>query len=134
MDKAWAIGGGITAPSAVELGALQGHTHCLGPLWPRLHARRASDPGGRLDGRHGDRRDDVARVARARAALRALLGCGPRRPETSTPVWAPVLGPAPCRPRSARCVATARGRTGATNAGPRAPSAAHGAKPLERVV
>src|SRR4029450_12068206 len=85
---------------------------------------------GLIDGRHGDRRQDVALVLRHGDDLLAFLVFVPREPDTIPPFLATVFVPSPWRIRRSRCFSAARCRTLATNARHSDPSSAHFAKTL----
>jgi hypothetical protein len=89
---------------------------------------------GLVDGRHGNRRSDVARVVDNRDDLLALLVVVARIAKPIAPFLATVLVPSTWRPRVASGCSAARGRTLARNACQSAPASAHVAQTLETVV
>jgi len=134
MEQALPMGRGIQTAIKVAGRAGQVHATLLGPRRQGLEALGQPPPLCCMARSHGAGRSNVALVGDERDAGGTLRGVIPRAPTALPPCWAPVLGPAPGRPRRASSCSAARGRPRAPHACQSAPASAHVAQTLESVV
>ena len=125
---------GIKTAIEVQSSTSEGQPDLFRHLLQRFQALREHNHVGLVDGRHGDRRSDVAIVVRDRDALRTLRMFVPRLPNALAPFWATVVVPSPCSMLVSRCCSATRDRTWATHACHRDLASAHVAQTVSTVV
>src|SRR5436309_12693118 len=120
----------IKATIEIEIGTSEVQSDLFGHFLQRLEALWQQDHVSLIDGRHGDRRYDVAMMVDDRNDLVALQVFVPREANAIAPFLATVLVPSPWSTLRSSCFSAARCRTLATNACQSDPSSAHRAKTL----
>src|SRR5215510_9274509 len=98
-----AIGSGVKAAVEIDISTSEVQAHLFGHLLQRFQALWEQDHVGLIDGRHRDRRSNVALVLSKGDNLLPFLVFVPREPNPSAPFLATVLVPSPWSTRRSSC-------------------------------